>query len=101
MQRSFALRLLLIFALLLAQLGGLTHGIAHSLTEQQQSDQSLPHDKLCELCASYAQLGGTLSSHSAPFTAVKQTSDLISAIFYGFSTSPFTAFAARAPPYSA
>lgn len=101
MQRSLAIRLLLIFALLFAQLGGLTHGIAHTLAEQQQSDQSLPHDKLCDLCASYAQLGGALSSHSFHFTAIKQTGDHISTVFERFSSTRFTAFSARAPPYSA
>lgn len=71
MHRSLPIRLLLIFALLLSQLGGLTHGIAHTLEEQTQ-DQSQPHDRLCELCASYAQLGGALGSHAPQVEPIKQ-----------------------------
>lgn len=52
--KRIRLILLLAFALLFVQQGGLAHGIAHTLAEQQQS---LPHDAPCELCATYAQLG--------------------------------------------
>ena len=50
MLRSILLKSLLVLALLFAQQGAVTHGIAHTLAEQSQ-DQSLPHDNHCELCA--------------------------------------------------
>lgn len=95
-------RLLLILALLFAQLGGLTHGISHALTEQEQnSDQSLPHDKHCDLCAAYAQTGNAIGSSSISFTGseICETPQLGVSSF--FISTTFVAFAARAPPYSA
>jgi len=100
MHRSLPIRLLLVFALLFSQLGGLAHGIAHSLAEQTQ-DQSLPHDRLCDLCASYAQLGSALGSHALQFAPVEQHTVFVSASSVTFRSTAFTAFAARAPPYSA
>ena len=101
-------RLLLILALLFAQLGGLTHGISHALENQSESsgqshneDQSLPHDKHCDLCEAYAQIGSAMVSSNIGFSA----SENCEALHLGNSSSctsqPFVAFAARAPPYSA
>lgn len=100
MHRSLPIRLLLVFALLFIQLGGLAHGIAHTL-EQQSQDQSQPHDRLCDLCASYAQLGSALGSRAIQFTPLEQQTAFVAAAFVTFRNSAFTAFAARAPPYSA
>jgi len=101
MRHSLFARLLLIFALLFAQTGGLVHGISHALADQSQ-DQSLPHDKLCDLCAAYAQLGSALGSHAISFTLPEQQTTLVAASFETFrSSAAFTAFAARAPPCSA
>jgi hypothetical protein len=101
MRHSLFARFLLIFALLFAQMGGLTHGISHAMADQTQ-DQSAPHDKLCELCATYAQLGSALGSHAIAFTSLELKSALVATPFdsllYRIS---FSAFAARAPPYSA
>jgi len=97
MSSALPLRLLLLFALLLTQFGGLVHGISHAHAAQTQ-DQSLPHEKHCDLCASYAQLGGALPSvelsrivepHDDQFTALPD---------YRFQSLSFAAFAARAPP---
>lgn len=100
MQRSLSLRLLLVFALLFAQLGGLAHGIEHALAEQTQ-DQSLPHDRLCDLCATYAQIGGAVGSSAIHFDFSASHEEAFSASTFSFRSSAFTAFAARAPPYSA
>lgn len=100
MHRSLPIRLLLVLALLLSQLGGLTHGIAHTL-EQQSQDQSQPHDRLCDLCASYAQLDSALGSHAPQVKPEKQQIVPVAAFSVSFRSSTFTAFAARAPPYSA
>lgn len=100
MHRSMPIRLLLIFALLFSQLGGLAHGITHML-EEQSHDQSLPHDRLCDLCATYAQLGSALGGHATQFATVEQQAVFVSASFAIFRSTAFTAFAARAPPYSA
>lgn len=100
MSPALPLRLLLLFALLLTQFGGLVHGISHAHAAQTQ-DQSLPHEKHCDLCASYAQLGGALPSaamlriaepHDDQFTALPDNH---------FQSLNFAAFAARAPPHSA
>ena len=99
MHRSLPIRLLLVFALLLSQLGGLTHGIAHTL-EQHSQDQSQPHDRLCDLCASYAQLGSALGSHSPQFTPAKQETHFVASASASFRSTAFTAYTARAPPYS-
>ncbi len=100
---SYALisRLLLIFALLFAQTGGLTHGISHVMADQAQ-DHSIPHDKLCDLCATYAQLGSALGSPPITFTSLELKSILITTAFFSLLRRlSFSAFAARAPPYSA
>ena len=68
MHRILFARLLLIFALLFAQMGGLAHGISHIITGQSQgSDQSLPHDKYCGQCAAYGQIGGLIGCSNISF----------------------------------
>jgi hypothetical protein len=100
MLRSVLLKSLLVFALLFAQQGALTHSVSHILSEHSQ-DQSLPHDKFCKKCEAYAQIGGAVSITPVHF----DFSVSFEASYFHYSTSfrslPFTAFAARAPPYSA
>ncbi len=103
MQRSLLIRLALIVALLFAQLGGLTHGVAHAFEEHRQSsNQSLPDDhKQCDLCAEYAHIGSALTSTGIGNIghANCETLHFSSATFCTHES--FAAFAARAPPYSA
>ena len=95
-------RLLLIFALLFAQLGGLAHGISHALAEQGgNSDQSLPHVKHGGLCAAYAHIGSAIGSNSFSFTGSETRGTLHLSDFSSYISNTFVAFAARAPPYSA
>ena len=95
-------RLLLIFFLLFAQLGGLTHGISHALAEQgQNSDQSLPHDKHGGLCAIYAHIGSAIGSSSSNFVSSKTCETFRLNNPGSRISTTFVAFAARAPPYSA
>ena len=95
-------RLLLIFALLFAQVGGLAHGISHALSKQPQgSDQSLPHDKYCDQCAAYAQIGSVVGSSNINFLIGENCETLNFNSFSSFIADTFVAFAARAPPYSA
>lgn len=95
-------RLLLVFALLFSQLGGLTHGISHALAEPpQSSDQSLPHDKLCDLCAAYAQIGSAIGSSGICFAVSENCPAMHLCYSSSYTSDPFAAFAARAPPYSA
>ena len=102
MRSSLFSRFLLIFALLFAQLGGLTHGISHALADPaQRSDQSLPHDKHCDLCAAYAQIGSAIGSSSISFAASENCETLHLGGSSSHTSDPFVAFAARAPPYSA
>ena len=102
MRSSLFVRLLLISALLFAQLGGLTHGISHSLEEQQQnSDQSLPHHTLCDLCAAYAQVSSAIGSNGIVFASSENFEARHLNNFSSHPSDTFAAFAARAPPYSA
>lgn len=99
MHRSLNIRLLLIFALLLTQLGGLSHGIAHTLEEQSQ-EQSPPHDRLCNLCASYAHLGTAFASTVFQLVPVIVHNEDAFRACFTFSTAALSAFSARAPPRS-
>lgn len=102
MFRSLLPKVLLVFALLLTQLGGLTHSISHALSEQNQSsDQSLPHDKHCDLCAAYAQVGGVIASSNISFVSGKNIEIFVSDCSNATLPARFVSFAARAPPYSA
>lgn len=108
MHRSLYTRFLLIFALLFAQLGGLTHGISHALadrsnsSEQSQSpDQSLPHDKHCDLCVAYAHIGSAIGSSSINFAGSENHETPHISDPGSYISNTFVAFAARAPPYSA
>jgi hypothetical protein len=95
MQRSLYTTLALVFALLLAQMGSLAHGISHIHPEQSQnSDQSLPHDKYCGQCAAYAQIGGLIGS-------IESFEPLHFSEPASYTSVTFVVFAARAPPYSA
>lgn len=100
MRKPFLLcRLMLIFALLFTQLGGLTHGIAHTMAAQAQ-DQALPHDKHCDLCAAYAQLGSAIGSGGSGFANSASCEAIHFSHFASRIPDTFAAFAARAPPYS-
>jgi hypothetical protein len=94
------LPLLFVFALLFAQQGALTHSIAHTLEEQTQ-DQSLPHDKHCDLCATYAQVGSAIGSSSIHFDFTAAFAEAPTQHSASFRSVAFSAFAARAPPCSA
>lgn len=101
MRDSLPVRLLLIFALLFAQTGGLTHGISHIMEDASQH-KTLTHDKLCDLCAAYAQISSAPGSHGFVFTPIEQpTTSFVAPRYIFASASEFSAFSARAPPYSA
>ena len=93
-------RFLLVIALLFVQTGSLTHGISHTLADQG-SDQSLPHDKHCELCAAYAQIGSAIGSSSHTFVTGERFETPPLSLFTLPATFSFFAFSARAPPRSA
>jgi glyoxylate carboligase len=98
MLRSTFQLTLLVFTLLFAQQGAMSHGISHTLAQQ---DQSAPHDTQCELCAAYAQIGGAVGSSDVRLSIDASTEPV--ATFYTATShsTPFAAFTARAPPYSA
>ncbi len=94
-------RLLLMFALLFVQTGGLMHEVSHIVVHHTQ-DHTLPHDKRCDLCAAYAQMGSALGSPVLEFKPPSSPLTLADTIFGVFFAAPFiSAFAARAPPISA
>lgn len=94
------LPLLFTLALLFAQQGGLAHSFTHALEEHSQ-DQSLPHDKHCELCAAYAQVGSALGSSNIHFDFASCLEETTSTLSVTFRSVAFSIFAARAPPHSA
>jgi hypothetical protein len=100
MLRSILLKSLLAFALLIAQEGAIAHSISHVLAEQSQ-DQSLPHDKHCNLCAAYAQIGSAVGVSHIDFDFASSFEATLTAYSVTFRSFAFSAFAARAPPYSA
>lgn len=99
MQRSLFTALTLVFALLLAQMGSLAHGISHILPERSQnSDQSLPHDKYCAQCAAYAQIGGLIGSNPVIFAGTDVFGTPLFNEPVSYTSATFVAFAARGPP---
>lgn len=100
MLRSTFQLALLVFTLLFAQQGAMSHGISHTLAAQSQ-DQSLPHDTQCELCAAYAHIGSAVGSSSVHFDFDIAVVTVNGAHSLPPHSTSFTAFAARAPPYSA
>lgn len=89
---------LLVFALLFAQQGAMSHGLSHTLVQQ---DHSAPHDTQCELCAAYAPIGNAVGSSDIhfDFDVTPIAGDVsLTAIHL---PPAFVAFSARAPPYSA
>lgn len=100
MFRSLFLKSLLVLALLFAQQGAFSHGIAHVLAEQGQ-DQSLPHDKHCDMCEAYAQIGGAVGSSNIHFDFTASFGEARSSHSVSLHSAAFAAFAARAPPRSA
>jgi hypothetical protein len=101
MYSSLFPRLLLIFALLFAQMGSLAHGISHILTERSQgSQQSLPHDKYCNQCAAYGQIGGAIGSSSISVAISENFETLNFNEPASYTSATYVAFSARAPPYS-
>lgn len=102
MRNSLTIRLLMIFALLFAQVGGLTHGISHVLDEQSQSgDQSPTNDKHCDLCDAYTQISSAIGSSIVSFTQSKNMGCVEQNCTYSLFFIAFAPFEARAPPYSA
>jgi hypothetical protein len=94
------LPLLLVFALLFAQQGAATHSVTHVLAEQSQ-DQSQPHHENCDLCAVYAQIGSAIGSSHVHFDFSSSIEETHTSYSSSFRSIAFTAFAARAPPFSA
>jgi hypothetical protein len=101
MRSALFTRLLLISVLLLAQVGSLTHAISHFSGAAQGSDQSLPHEKHCDLCAAYAQIGSAVNTPNINFVSTENHVIAYLPTSSSYISSTFTAFAARAPPYSA
>ena len=91
-------RFLLIIALLFAQLGGLTHGITHTMSERGR-DVSVPHDKHCDLCELYAQVGSAVGSASIQLKAPQLYSEFFLIPAAKTGSASLYAYTARAPPY--
>src|SRR5512146_1431272 len=101
MLRSALLNSLLVLALLFAQQGAVMHGIEHTLIEQKQDPSLPPHHQHCDLCAVYAQIGSAIGSSDIHFDFASSFGETLSAHSSSCCSAAFTAFAARAPPYSA
>ncbi len=99
MLQRLSLHFLLIFLFAFTQIGAATHEISHysDAVKQHQQDKNTPAEQ-CEQCVAYAQLASGLQSQ--PFVLPFFDGHFASAAYYFFndSTSPLTAYAARAPP---
>lgn len=100
MLRSTFQLTLLVFTLLFAQQGAMSHGISHTLAQQSQ-DQSAPHDTQCELCAAYAHIGSAVGSCDVHFDLTASANVVAPSYTPSFRSNTFAAFTARAPPHSA
>lgn len=58
-------RLVLVLLFLLAQVGGLAHGIGHAA---EHGHEGLGHKAACELCMAYAPLGAGMASSPVAWT---------------------------------
>jgi hypothetical protein len=108
MRSSVSFRILIIFALLFAQVGGITHGYSHilseqSITETQLSsvDKTSSHEKHCDFCAAFDQISSALASSIVSFTPFQHFDGLEPSHSYSYTSIASFPFAARAPPYSA
>ncbi len=95
-------QILLILALLFAQLGSVTHGISHLFGDPtQRAEQSLPNDQHCDLCEVYAQIGGVVHSSSSTFDLQRVLGIPHAVVLRQRAAAHFVPFSARAPPYFA
>lgn len=102
MFRRLLPQLLLIVTLLLAQLGGLTHGAIHSLADKaRRTDQSQAIDFHCDLCDEYAQIGSPMGSAHLTFSRLADCETQHPFVFIPSISLTFIPFSARAPPYFA
>lgn len=92
-------RLLLVFALLFAQLGGLTHAISHSMDERSR-DATLTHEQHCGLCELYAQVSGAVGATALTTPVLAIPHDYHSTQAISTDSAFLAAYTARAPPYS-
>ncbi len=102
MFRRLLPQLLLIITLLLAQLGGLTHGAIHALGDKaRRIDHSQAIDFHCDLCDEYAQIGSPMGSPHLIFAPHADFKTLHILVFSPVFSHTFVPFAARAPPHTA
>lgn len=108
MRSSVSFRILIIFALLFAQIGGITHGYSHVLSGQSitkaqllSGDKSPAHEDHCNVCAAFDQIASALASSIVSFTPFQHFDGLEPSHSYSYTSIASFPFAARAPPYSA
>ena len=99
MLRRLLPQILLIFALLLAQLGCVTHGISHLLSNP--AEHTLANDQHCDLCEVYAQISGAINSSAFTFPPQRLVGISHAKVFNHSPVLSFFPFSARAPPYFA
>ncbi|MDD2720041.1 MAG: hypothetical protein PHH47_01885 [Gallionella sp.] len=97
MSRSLFSRLFLICALLFAQMGAVTHSIAHTLADRA-TEHTLSHDKHCDLCEAYNQIGGAVGSTSQPFLSEPPQQTPLASLVVAPTGDIHIAYPARAPP---
>lgn len=97
LSRLFA-PLLFAFTLLLAQQGGITHVLRHTLAEKNQQDNKAHHSQTCDQCASYAQLGGALNSTIHTFAILSTSNTAVQQCTVAFTNTQVLAASARGPP---
>jgi len=95
----FAFTLIVSFGI--AQVGAITHEISHysNATSQSKSQDSLPHNQVCEKCISYAELGHAVNSTDSHLPRIANSHYYLPRYSASFSYTKPSTYLARAPPY--
>ncbi|MBU1425050.1 MAG: hypothetical protein KKH12_11210 [Gammaproteobacteria bacterium] len=108
MRSSVSFRVLMIVALLFAQIGGVAHVYSHVLSGQSITKAQLPsadktssHEEHCDYCATFDQIASALASSIVSFTPFRNFDGLGPSHSYAYTSIASFPFAARAPPCSA
>jgi hypothetical protein len=108
MRSSVSFRILIIFALLFAQVGGIAHTYSHVLPEQSitkapllSGDKSPAHEDHCNVCVAFDQIASAVSSSVVSFTPLQHFDGVNIDHSYSYTFIASFPFTARAPPYSA
>jgi hypothetical protein len=101
MKRSrFVLPVIFALALLFAQQVGATHALHHAFENVSQKDKAAPHARVCEKCATYAQLASALNVGIFDLALPQAADEVVQHCTIAFQSNRVIAAFARGPPYA-